>query len=776
MADLFASDGELQNTPKRPTRTKRTSAARALRKQQEEADLDALLAATAGKFPWFLDIPTCSHNQTSLTAWNQLIPGKASKKRPPPTPNKASEKSKVPKTVHTKASSAAKSAGTSSKSSKVAPPTRDKANTASIPLKGPSKARAEKNPPRAVKSSANARQHLPPNMEADESETEDEPDRGGLAVDAAMEVDSDDETELSQKSGDGDEASQRSGGGSELDSDLAEDMDMERANWGLGVESSDEGDEANTTLRQPPYPEIPALSRASSIASFTDKIMSLDIHDSLPGGVETDDVGSQSTKRPSAAKSRTSRPVSPSSNSPSVARGATRLSASRRTSHNKSRRPPSPVDQGPANSRARSVSSTSGSSVQQAQSTQTTVVRTTVKSSSMKVVGSDKKTAKSVPAKVAAERATGVSKRKEKSQKEVRAQYIRTAYPNVREAAGWSDSSTEGESMDRSTTKSAVKTLAVSASKSKSVVRAEYNEELNDPQADMEATPTSDAATSWPESTTFVKGGLNAQSKPIKILLRCNIADIRGDLAFETAYPNRVVLTESATKSLLAHAKQLKLTDIRQRLKQDHEYLSRFLKLSTPRVSNERTKLKEICITQCLTHYQIKPGSHERAATLVKDNQFIFPEDPSTDTFDNNKPFQHPAILSTLELAYFHGSKSYLKKFPHRFPTTTVQGEAQAMIPKVMIVSIATMIYHCILHAADGNQSFDPEQMQVTYRRLMKVISWFEANGPGEYKAAMIQIFKTVSHHDDPTSEASDSELAGTYKLFNFLKMDKVIG
>ncbi|KAF8879413.1 hypothetical protein BD779DRAFT_1767536 [Infundibulicybe gibba] len=175
----------------------------------------------------------------------------------------------------------------------------------------------------------------------------------------------------------------------------------------------------------------------------------------------------------------------------------------------------------------------------------------------------------------------------------------------------------------------------------------------------------------------------------------------------------------------------------------------------------------------CLTHYQIKPGSHERAATLVKDNQFIFPEDPSTDTFDNKKPFQHPAILSTLELAYFHGSKSYLKKFPHRFPTTTVQGEAQAMIPKVMIVSIATMIYHCILHAADGNQSFDPEQMQVTYQRLMKVISWFEANGPGEYKAAMIQIFKTVFHHDDPTSEASDSELAGTYKLFNFLKMDK---
>ncbi|KAF8875363.1 hypothetical protein BD779DRAFT_1678261 [Infundibulicybe gibba] len=181
-------------------------------------------------------------------------------------------------------------------------------------------------------------------------------------------------------------------------------------------------------------------------------------------------------------------------------------------------------------------------------------------------------------------------------------------------------------------------------------------------------------------------------------------------------------------------------------------------------------------VTQCLTHYQIKPGSHERAATLVKDNQFIFPEDPSTDTFDNKKPFQHPAILSTLELAYFHGSKSYLKKFPHRFPTTTVQGEAQAMIPKVMIVSIATMIYHCILHAADGNQSFDPEQMQVTYQRLMKVISWFEANGPGEYKAAMIQIFKTVFHHDDPTSEASDSELAGTYKLFNFLKMDKVIG
>ncbi|KAF8883511.1 hypothetical protein BD779DRAFT_1674453 [Infundibulicybe gibba] len=558
MADLFPTDEDAAKTP-RPTRADKTTAARALKKQQERRELDILMAAVpSGKSPWFPNILTLTYvaqsggrtaKQAALDnrVWESLMPGK-SVKRPPSTPNKASEKVKMPRMAWNKTSpvAIAKQARTSrkphgkpNKKAEYMPPARD-IDVAPVTPKRPAKAVG--NPSRGVKSTVTARQHPPPSMDDDEVETESESGNGTSSeseLDDTMDVTSDGDhsedepgelSELDDEAGNKTGASQKSDEPEGGDSPKGpESASVEVVKWERQNDSSDEDNGAgDTTFRQlPPSLESLTVSRASSVMSFTKEITGLNIIDS-----DLDDVGwvpasPQPTRRSSAAKSHSSS----CPNTPSVAQGA--ISAGRRASsaqgtmpdgHRvscKARPAPSPPsDQGTVSSQARSVSSNSESSIQQTQLVQTTVNQ---KSSSIKV-----KITKHVPAEPTVLRPTTEPARKKASKRDEKL---------ARESAYWTDNTPTEEVLAKAVTrntletKSTVQTVKTSTKLKKEKTTHHASAKHNN------AMDYSIVVHKWPESTTFYEGGLNSQAPHIKKLIHHNIDDIVGHLVLENTIP-----------------------------------------------------------------------------------------------------------------------------------------------------------------------------------------------------------------------------------------------
>ncbi|KAF8867800.1 hypothetical protein BD779DRAFT_1685289 [Infundibulicybe gibba] len=279
------SDDDIQvSKPRILTRAEKTAATRASNKQQEKMDLDKLIATA-------MDTPRLAKQAAIDNAvWKKLMPNagsRSSKKRPPSTPGKGSEKVKVPRRVELGPSVTPKRQAKIPKGSRAGTDTR----ALPISLEGKdvaratskrSGARAGENPSHSAGSMSVARRFLPPAIDSDESEakqdSDSECDSSLSEIDENMVGKSVEPSD--QEDGDESASSQNSSDGLNGDRTTMRDALMEeRASW-PGDDSMDEDSEmGNITLRGPPAPKSPTNSRASSITAFTNGMDLLDIDD-----------------------------------------------------------------------------------------------------------------------------------------------------------------------------------------------------------------------------------------------------------------------------------------------------------------------------------------------------------------------------------------------------------------------------------------------------------------------------------------------------------------
>ncbi|KAF8875589.1 hypothetical protein BD779DRAFT_1476023 [Infundibulicybe gibba] len=470
----------------------------------------------------------------------------------------------------------------------------------------------------------------------------------------------------------------------------------ERANW-RKLNSSDVDDDAgDTTLRAPSRPE--------SIVSSDENTAFLDTDDFNPPLDPEEAPMLSQLARPSLA-----------------AQGV--ISADHHT--NSRHQAPSP-------------------SIQQLESQS---ARTTVKSSSVKIINKGKtkqisgrsnnkeiamrvststKAAPSQPRPTAKPAYKGASKRQEKLEKE---------------SANWVDDD-EVVFVRQSTTKSTrMKTDAYVKQEGAKINHAEHDEDQSDAyictdtDVDTDAIPPTIA---WPLSTDLHPGSLLNQTDEMTELIRLNMQDVVSNILFVNAYPDRLEVIESTTKSLLIRSKELDLLDIHRRIQQDRPYLKRILRLSLQHIHNTRTSLWAICTVQCAAHYKIKMGDRQRVKDWLQKRRFTFPGD-SPEMIDRSKPFEHLAILSTLETAFFRGiSPTLAEKYVDLFPTALVKGQVVTMIPKVMLASVATTT-----QSPDG-RGFGSTEMEQVYIGLVALMDLFEKEHPVLYRAMMVNIFDAV--------------------------------
>ncbi|KAF8874999.1 hypothetical protein BD779DRAFT_1476298 [Infundibulicybe gibba] len=721
------SDDDIQvSKPRILTRAEKTAATRASNKQQEKMDLDKLIA--------------------TATVWKKLMPNagsRSSKKRPPSTPGKGSEKVKVPRRVELGPS--------------VTPKRKDVARATSKR----SGARAGENPSHSAGSMSVARRFLPPAMDSDESE-------------AKQDSDSECDSSLSEIDenmvGKSVEPSDQEDGDESASSQIPR-MGSTRASW-PGDDSMDEDSEmGNITLRGPPplrVQLVPALL-AEAIADPEEDLLIIS--------------KSRSKRRPTVVESDEDLPIAPkpvSKHRPAAKPPVSRNAAS----------PAAQV----ANHRV--SSQRQAPSVQQLESQS---VQTTVESGSIVIVS--KKTVDKGKAKQASDRQH--TNKVSTSTKAVPVQPRPTAKPAykgaqkrkeklAKESAEWPDSPDETTHMGRNATKTSMTIGTRAKVKEVKISRMTRNQgpentdadvdiidtdvidtdAINTDTIDTDTVPSASETRAWHASTTFYPGGLRKQSDPIAHLIRQNMEDVVADVLFVNAYPDKLEAAKSTTRSLLNLSKEFGLMHVYERLQHDMTYLKKFLRLSTQRASNTRGDIRAICIAQCAAHYQINMGDPQTVSGWLEKNRFIFPGGSFTKV-DRSKPFQNIAVLSSLSSAIFRGATPTLaQKHADKFPTALVKGRTATMIPKVMLVLVATILHASILHTQNPDgQAFDVGDMKPIYTDLKGVLDRLEKEQPVIYRDMMVDIFKVVSGTAAPKASASNVE--ETYEFIDIEKMKR---
>ncbi|KAF8877167.1 hypothetical protein BD779DRAFT_1677426 [Infundibulicybe gibba] len=244
--------------------------------------------------------------------------------------------------------------------------------------------------------------------------------------------------------------------------------------------------------------------------------------------------------------------------------------------------------------------------------------------------------------------------------------------------------------------------------------------------------------------------------------------DVVADVLFVNAYPDKLEAAKSTTRSLLNLSKEFGLMHVYERLQHDMTYLKKFLRLSTQRASNTRGDIRAICIAQCAAHYQINMGDPKPSAVGLRRIDLS-----SQGKVDRSKPFQNIAVLSSLSSAIFRGATPTLaQKHADKFPTALVKGRTATMIPKVMLVLVATILHASILHTQNPDgQAFDVGDMKPIYTDLKGVLDRLEKEQPVIYRDMMVDIFKVVSGTAAPKASASNVE--ETYEFIDIEKMKR---
>ncbi|KAF8894748.1 hypothetical protein BD779DRAFT_1669211 [Infundibulicybe gibba] len=803
------SDDDIQvSKPHILTQAEKTAATWASNKQQEKMDLDKLIATAT-------DTPRLAKQAAIDNAETDAKPSsRSSKKCPPSTPGKGSEKVKVPRRVELGPSVTPKRQAKIPKGSRAGTDTR----ALPISLEGKdvaratskrSGARAGENPSHSAGSMSVARRFLPPAMDSDESEakqdSDSECDSSLSEIDENMVGKSVEPSD--QEDGDESASSQNSSDGLNGDRTTMRDALMEeRASW-PGDDSMDEDSEmGNITLRGPPAPKSPTSSRASSITAFTNGMDLLDIDDPeeasdsmlsqptnthLPQAEAIADPEedlliiskSRSKRRPTVVESDEDLPIAPkpvSKHRPAAKPPVSRNAAS----------PAAQV----ANHRV--SSQRQAPSVQQLESQS---VQTTVESGSIVIVS--KKTVDKGKAKQASDRQH--TNKVSTSTKAVPVQPRPTAKPAykgaqkrkeklAKESAEWPDSPDETTHMGRNATKTSMTIGTRAKVKEVKISRMTRNQgpentdadvdiidtdvidtdAINTDTIDTDTVPSASETRAWHASTTFYPGGLRKQSDPIAHLIRQNMEDVVADVLFVNAYPDKLEAAKSTTRSLLNLSKEFGLMHVYERLQHDMTYLKKFLRLSTQRASNTRGDIRAICIAQCAAHYQINMGDPQTVSGWLEKNRFIFPGGSFTKV-DRSKPFQNIAVLSSLSSAIFRGATPTLaQKHADKFPTALVKGRTATMIPKVMLVLVATILHASILHTQNPDgQAFDVGDMKPIYTDLKGVLDRLEKEQPVIYRDMMVDIFKVVSGTAAPKASASNVE--ETYEFIDIEKMKR---
>ncbi|KAG1893582.1 uncharacterized protein F5891DRAFT_1282001 [Suillus fuscotomentosus] len=211
---------------------------------------------------------------------------------------------------------------------------------------------------------------------------------------------------------------------------------------------------------------------------------------------------------------------------------------------------------------------------------------------------------------------------------------------------------------------------------------------------------------------------------------------------------------------------QRKHKEVLQRLEQDQAYM-KALHQSDGRIVLIRKKLKDISDRVVPGAYGVKTGDDEKINRLLNLLTFIY----KFDTKGNpilSQPFDHPAINTVCQLAFFTSQDQVGKKYKDRF-VSVLDDNDEPEIPSAMVSAVVTAIFSSLLDLKSvvdvGRERGDFGQSLIRmFDNNMEMLNGIYTEGPHVYHSLMARKYKAVSNVVDFAS----AELKAAFARIDF--------
>ncbi|KAG2089446.1 uncharacterized protein F5147DRAFT_788296 [Suillus discolor] len=266
----------------------------------------------------------------------------------------------------------------------------------------------------------------------------------------------------------------------------------------------------------------------------------------------------------------------------------------------------------------------------------------------------------------------------------------------------------------------------------------------------------------WSLLTHLVWNGNNtinllSQQPHIQVILHAAIQLVERELVFECYFPR--------PKHQPHHDAEHK--EVLQRLEQDQAYMKAFTRVPDGRIGLIRKKLKEISDRVVPGAYGVKTGDDEKINRLLNLLTFIY----KFDTKGNpilSQPFDHPAINTVCQLAFFTSQDQVGKKYKDRF-VSVLDDNDEPEIPSAMVSAVVTAIFSSLLDLKSvvdvGRERGDFGQSLIgMFDNNMEMLNGIYTKGPHVYHSLMARKYKAVSNVVDFAS----AELKAAFARIDF--------
>ncbi|KAH8995562.1 hypothetical protein EDB86DRAFT_2829470 [Lactarius hatsudake] len=274
-----------------------------------------------------------------------------------------------------------------------------------------------------------------------------------------------------------------------------------------------------------------------------------------------------------------------------------------------------------------------------------------------------------------------------------------------------------------------------------------------------EATTKSSGVT-WPTDTELLPPGaskllLNGQQSLVCNVVQESIKNVRASLMFSHAFPDgSVALTFIKDGLINAAEKKPGAADIKRRLEQDQDYLTKISQLPRARIPLIRSDVKDCCSAFCVPPL-VAIGSANGIAQVVRQQLSAFNYTFPTKKFlvgvpQRTHPYRNECIIAVIrELFFTGGKKSFASHFDHLFPVhQRLDGTSSREVPVPMVALVATAMYATLNEWRTGKLQvleFSANTYLDVYRCNTMSFNYILSHRPNAYHVMMADIYAQAS-------------------------------
>ncbi|KIJ58241.1 hypothetical protein HYDPIDRAFT_44560 [Hydnomerulius pinastri MD-312] len=267
--------------------------------------------------------------------------------------------------------------------------------------------------------------------------------------------------------------------------------------------------------------------------------------------------------------------------------------------------------------------------------------------------------------------------------------------------------------------------------------------------------------TNWAANTTLAlnpRGQINIRNQlpHIQAMLRAAISLAQQRIVFDHSYPDMNDMRRSMADILYVAADQTPGCDnVRARIAADPQYVRLLAGPPTGRVSKIRYSVKSVAQRHVTSVYGLEKGcSQEKVNALLEKDNYIFPVDSNGNPI-RSKPFQSPAIIRTLQDAFFEDESSAGIKFASMYVSTCPARLDELELPAAMVSLATTAVRSVIMDflSNGGASEFNSYLSASIYERLIKFIDALFQQSPRKCHKLFSQLYDIVYGSKKKASE-----------------------